>query len=60
MKNQDNVSSQKSQHNSTPKSKANELSKMAEREFRNLLSKIIIDLKEDSNKQMKLGDQFKT
>jgi hypothetical protein len=39
-------------HNSTSESKGSELSKMSERECRNLLLKMIRDLKEHSNKQI--------
>jgi hypothetical protein len=61
MKDQGNVLSPNSHHNNaTSESKDNELAKMSERELRSLVLKMIIDLKEDSNRQTKLGNQSKS
>jgi hypothetical protein len=60
MKSQGNISPPKHHNKPTTEYKNNELAKMSEREFRNLLLKIINDLKEDSNKQIKLTNQSKT
>jgi hypothetical protein len=56
-----NVSPQNSHYHSTFEFKDNGFVKMSEREFRNLLLKMISDLKEDSNKQIRnLGNKSKT
>jgi aromatic ring-opening dioxygenase catalytic subunit (LigB family) len=55
-----NISSGKSHHNkSTFKSKDNELAEISEKEFRIILLKMINDLKEDSNKHIKVRNQSK-
>jgi hypothetical protein len=59
MKNQGDVSSP-NPYNSTTESKENELAKISDREFRNLLLKMINDLKDDTNKQInELENSFK-
>jgi hypothetical protein len=53
MKYQGHVLSPHSHHNNSASDlKDNELAKMIERKFRSLLLKMILDLKEDSNKQI--------
>jgi hypothetical protein len=52
MKNSGSIFSQKPYNNSTTESKDNELTDMSEKEFRNLLLKMINDLKKDSNEQI--------